>query len=234
MKAHMNPSIPRRGILALELALAGLLLAAVSVSVARATTIYTDQTTFLNNVRPGYYLETFDSLPKGNVVPPLAFSANGFSYTAAPAAFNFFNVGPGTDVWLSTSTSNLSIIFNMTSGNVTAAGGYFFLTAFLGNVTTGTVTATINDGSTSSILNPNSTSFIGFTPSSPILSLTVTPTVMPPNTNVFMTANDFIVGTAAVPDTSGGALLLGVGLLGLICIQSVLRSSPAGLTTTPR
>ena len=168
-----------------------------------ADAIYTDQTTFLASIQPGYYLETFDSLPKDFVSSPQPFSLNGFAYTAS-AAGDFFNVGPGNDVWLSTSNNTTGIVFVMTSNNVTAIGGYFFLTDLDGNITTGTVTATLDDGSTFSIVAPSATSFIGFTSSMPIQSLTVTPDLV-----TFATVNDFIAGTT-VPEPSS-LLLLAVG-----------------------
>ena len=106
---------------------------------------------------------------------------------------------------------------------MTAIGGYFFITDTAGHqAVPGTITVTLNDGSTFSILNPSATSFIGFTSSVPILSLTVIPTL---NTSPFTWAaiNDFITGSAingaAVPEGGNSAALLVMALLVIFGIQ---------------
>jgi hypothetical protein len=113
--------------------LCSLILAGTALSAAQATAIFTDQASFLSHVKPGYYLETFDSLAQfTSLNSPLSFSTNGFSYTtSAPSADNkFFNIGPMGDVWLSTFDGFTKIVFNFTSSNITAVGGNFFLTGY--------------------------------------------------------------------------------------------------------
>ena len=61
------------------------------------------------------------------------------------------NPGDSTDVWLSTNQPVDPIDFTITSGNVTAIGGYFFLTNIAGSVTAGTVTAMLGDGTTEAV-----------------------------------------------------------------------------------
>jgi hypothetical protein len=195
---------------------------ALSVMTARATAIYTNQTAFLAATQPGYYLETFNSLPQFTQVPsPLSFSTNGFSYNATAPTAGFFNLGPSGDTWLSTFHEFDPIIFNFTSNNVTAVGGFFFLTDLTGNVAGGTVTVTLNNGKMFSITDASSTSFIGFTTRVPIQSLTVNP---PPggSTLVFATVNDFITGKT-VPETGSSALLLGLGMVGLLGVGRAFR-----------
>jgi hypothetical protein len=201
------------------------LLFTASISSSFATTIYTNQASFLAATAPGYYLETFNSLPQDTTIPsPINFSGNGFSYSAS-AAGGFFNVGPSGDTWLSTDQPLTDIVFTLTSNNITSVGGYFFLTETFGHVTGGTVTVTLNDGSTFSISNPSSTSFIGFTSAIPILSLTVHPEFALSGIDgegedlLFATVNDFIVGGpkgSAVPEGGSSALLLGIAALGAI------------------
>ena len=65
----------------------------LSATTTKATTIYTNQDAFLAVTQPGFYLETFNSLPQfTSLTPPLNFSKNGFSYNATTASGNpFFN-----------------------------------------------------------------------------------------------------------------------------------------------
>ena len=194
----------------------------LSIMTARATTIYTNQAAFLAATQPGYYPETFNSLPQfTQLASPLNFSSNGFSYNATAPTAGFFNLGPSGDTWLSTFHEFDPIIFNFTSNNVTAVGGFFFLTDLNGNAAGGTVTVTLNNGKMFSITDASSTSFIGFTTGVPIQSLTVTP----PSggaTLVFATVNDFITGKA-VPETGSSALLLGLGMVGLLGVGRASR-----------
>ena len=194
----------------------------LSVMTTHATAIYTNQAAFLAATQPGYYLETFNSLPQfTQLASPLSFSSNGFSYNATAPTAGFFNLGPTGDTWLSTFHEFDPIIFNFTSNNVTSVGGFFFLTDLTGNAAGGTVTVTLNNGKMFSITDASSTSFIGFTTGAPIQSLTVTP----PSSGadlIFATVNDFITGKA-VPETGSSALLLGLGMVGLLGVGKASR-----------
>jgi hypothetical protein len=188
---------------------------------AQADTIYTNQASFLAATQPGYYLETFDSLPLGVVLSPQNFSMNGFSYTASTTS-TFYNDGNG---WLATDQPDETIFFNFTSNNVTAVGGFFFLSDRT-NVLSGTLTVALNDGTMFSTAALSATNFIGFTTSAPVLSLTFTPT-----TPVrWATVNDFIVGQASpangVPESGSTILLLGAALCGILSCPRVLGAGP--------
>ena len=203
-----------------------LLLVLVSLGLSaiptQATTIYTNQAAFLAATQPGYYLETFNSLPQfTQLASPLNFSSNGFTYNATAPTAGFFNIGPSGDTWLSTFHEFDPIVFNFTSNNVTSVGGFFFLTDLTGNAAGGTVTVTLNNGKMFSVTDASSTSFIGFTTGVPIQSLTVTPPSSGA-TLVFATVNDFITGKA-VPETGSSALLLGLGTVGLLGVGRASR-----------
>jgi hypothetical protein len=181
------------------------------ISHSSATTIYTSQAAFLAHTQPGYYLETFDSLPRFTTLnSPLSFFTNGFSYTASANNDGFFNVGPMGDVWLSTFDHSTNIVFDFTSSNVTAVGGNFFLTDIPGNVVSGTITVELDNGTTFSVSDPSANSFVGFTTSSPIHSLTFTPPAFGAS-EIFATANNFITG-ASVPESGSTLPLIGIGL----------------------
>src|SRR5438067_4363860 len=67
---------------------------ALSAMTARATAIYTNQAAFLAATQPGYYLETFNSLPQfTQLASPLSFSSNGFSYNATAPTAGFLILG---------------------------------------------------------------------------------------------------------------------------------------------
>ncbi len=189
------------------------LTATATICHSSATTIYTSQAIFLAHTQPGSYLETFDSLPQFTPLnSPLSFSKNGFSYTAsAPSADNqFFNTGTVGDVWLSTFDHSTNIVFDFTSNNVTAVGGNFFLTDIPGNVVPGMITVTLDNGTTFSVSDPSATSFVGFTTSSPIHSLTFIPPASGAN-EIFGTVNNFITGRS-VPDSGSTLLLSGIAV----------------------
>src|ERR1700759_1347761 len=93
-----------------------LMLFVTVLSRLESATVYTDQTSFLNAVQSGYYLESFDSLPQPFVLPPLLFSPNGFSSTADTQDDLFFTAGGA----LSTDHDAFDIPFDLTSNNVTA------------------------------------------------------------------------------------------------------------------
>jgi hypothetical protein len=199
-----------------KLSAAVALAATAMISHSSATTIYTSQAAFLAHTQPGSYLETFDSLPQFTPLnSPLSFSKNGFSYTAsAPSTDNqFFNAGTVGDVWLSTFDHSTNIVFDFTSNNVTAVGGNFFLTDIPGNVVPGTITVALDNGTTFSVSDPSANSFVGFTTSSPIHSLTFTPPASGAN-EVFATVNNFITG-ASVPESGSTLPLIGIGLASL-------------------
>ena len=195
------------------------------VNLARANAVYTSPTDFAKSVGADY-LETFNSLAAGvHLASPLPFAKNGFSYTAsAPGGFDNTTAGAGSsDVYLSTYVQAVPITFTMTSSNVTAVGGDFFLTNVLGNVRSGDVTIALSNGTTDTFSPAIGSAFLGFTSSVPITSLTVTPDA---GGTGFATVNDFVVGTA-VPDSGSTLLLLGAGLASLGVARGVLRGGAA-------
>jgi hypothetical protein len=136
---------------------------------------------------------------------------SGFEYIISANA-GFFNVGSGSDTWLSTAVPFTDLVINPTTP-ITAMGGYFFLTGLNGEVIPGNVTVKLDNGTSFSITNPSPTSFVGFTTFAPILSLALTPAAS--GIGPFVAVNDFITG-AAVPEGGNSALLLGLGLAAVV------------------
>ena len=185
---------------------------------ARADQIFTDQASFLAATQPGSYLETFDGLSEGFDAGPLTFSNGDFEYEASAVGGFFQLTAPSdsTDILLSTNSALTDIVFTMTTPDVTAIGGFFFVTDLGGAVTNGSVTATLANGLQLMVSNPTITNFIGFTTTSAIVSLTVSV-----DTD-FVTVNDLIVGRA-VPEPSSLALGLSGLTLGGLAVRSRRR-----------
>ncbi len=190
------------------------------VASAQAGTVYTDQPSFLAQLQPGYYLETFQGIPLGFLTSPMGFSSVPYSYTASAPNGLWGQYAPssGSDVVLSINTAYDTLRFDFTSGNVTAVGGYFFPTDFNGNLTTGNTVLTLSDGTAVALVDGTPASFVGFTtdPGQWITSLTVDAVDTPGDPPIYRwpTVNDLYVGqSGAIPEPATGALLAGGVLL---------------------
>ena len=190
---------------------AGLLLAGTA---AMPATVFTDQSTFVSALQPGFYLEDFSSLTPGDqFVTLLNFSQNGFAYSASAANTLWINSAISNS--LSTNVASDVITLNFTSGNVTAVGGFFYPTDFSENLTSGNIALALSDGTMKLLTNPGTTTFTGFTtsPGVFITSLTVSP-----ESGQWATIDDLYVGAVAsseVPEPSLTLLLaLGLALTG--------------------
>jgi opacity protein-like surface antigen len=220
----------------LLLSAAGILLMASS---SFASSIYLNQSDFTAALTSGYDFENFESMDFQAAAHSWSFSQNGFDWTASttdyfgsepadnPAAILFIDSGPSVAMIPAggnTSGAGDALTLTFTSGNVTAIGGNFFLTDFLGSVRGGSFSLTMNDGTTQSFTDAGADNFFGYISSSPITSLTFTP---PGPFTSWATIDNLYVGQAAAvsqtPETSTMGLLLGgLSLLGAL---KFLRSS---------
>ena len=154
---------------------------------------YTDRTTFLTHVAPGYYENPFDDAVPGSS-PALSYSdpVSGIAYTvdSAPTANDLFN---DTGV-ISTNSQTEQIVVTFTGTPVTAVGGNFWATDI--NVApTGTdVTLTLSDATTLTFTSTGPSDFRGFTTVAPITSITIE---APDNVvTAWPTMDNLILGTA--------------------------------------
>lgn len=184
----------------------------LTASYANAATQVNDLPTFLGQVAPGYYLETFDGVSTGTTADPLNFSSGGFTYDATVNIGNFFNVDSGGgDVWLSVEVgSTQDITFTFTSGNVTAVGGYFFGTNLSGTPTGGNVSVQLNDGTVANLVGATDATFVGFVSNVPITSITM-------STSDYDAVNDLYVGSLVVPTPA--AMPAGLIALGAMTLR---------------
>ena len=189
------------------------LLAHASTGMAADTT-YTDQASFLAQLAPGYYQETFSSYSYGSPLTydntglgPLSQSygpVNGYSWTATETLqLGLFSVQNA----LSTNYSADPLVITFTGAPVTALGGAVSSVDLNGNVYQEPVVITLSDGANYT-LNSGS-GFVGFTSDAPIASITLEPT-SPAQDNYAALAN-FYVGaniSAPVPEAETWAMLL--------------------------
>jgi hypothetical protein len=178
----------------------------VVACIGQATPIYLDEGSFVSGFQAGYYLETYSGYSGGAQASSMNFSQGGFSYTASAPGNLWITTLLGNA--LSTNSSDTAITFDFTSGNVTAVGGYFYLTTFDEQLAAGNIVLNLSDGTTHTLVNPGTSSFVGFSTEGGTL---ITSLVVNPGGGVWGTVDDFYVGTT-IPETSTAGLL-GLGLI---------------------
>jgi len=182
-------------------------MAALSASPFAATTVYTSSASFMANVAPGAYTESFTGL-SNPPVGPVTFSGSGFSYSASAPPDGIYLEGG----FLGASQINQALTVTFTSGNVTAVGGNFYATNIADAFQSVAVTLTLSD-STSVTFTPSSLSdsYRGFTSNLTITSLTMSA----PGGSLYAGLDNLTVGVTAVPEPASWALM-GLGVAGLL------------------
>jgi hypothetical protein len=190
------------------------------------TTIYTDSTTFSNNLSPGYYLEDFNAYGGWHALnEPQSFSKNGFSYEITTGS------DPG-QLWtinyaISTEIAGAHLYVTALSGTdpVQAVGGQFFGSDWDGNVMAGTLQVSFFDaldqliyGTSITMSNGSPRPFLGIISDTPIayISLYTGADLDPNSPGPYPSLDHLYVGSVPLPP---GALLLGSGLLGLVGLR---------------
>ena len=194
---------------------------------ALAGTLIFDETTFLTDIQPGYYLEDFNSLTNNGSNPAsLTFGpVNGFSYTASATGANAAGLYPLNSA-LSLNDSRSTLLITFTGAPVTAVGGQFFPTDFAGNDTNGNMLVTFSDGTQQLITMSNLTRpFLGYSVSldgPSIASLSFNNNNWPTNDQNFPTIDHLYAGTQ-VP-IPGALVLLGAGMVRLVAYRRRKRA----------
>ena len=151
----------------IHLTVAAISLAAAS-AVSAQTTVYTSSASFLPNVLPGSYTETFaNNAFSGD--PTANFSGGAFAYTvSAPSALY------GNTVFIGTNSPNEALTVTFTGAPVTAVGGNFYATNQADAFQAVSITLTLSNGHVTTF-TPTSVadSYRGFTTAVPITSLVV-------------------------------------------------------------
>ncbi|MBL8990422.1 MAG: PEP-CTERM sorting domain-containing protein [Phycisphaerae bacterium] len=188
-------------------------IAATAGTASAQLTLYTSQAAF-NAATTGPVVDTFDDLSPIFYSGPLVRTVGSYSYQVN-AASGLYGAGSGSDGWMSTNSAPDGIVFNNFSPGVFAIGGFFFTSNIAGLFDPGNITVTATDANgnlSHTVINSTTTSFVGFTSVTGIISLTVS-AVQPSSGAIWPTVNDL---TLALP-TPGAAALLGLG--GLMAVR---------------
>ena len=207
-------------------ALAAVVLLFVAANGTRAAT-FTNEADFINNIAAPYLVETFGSIQtSGFVASPTNFSGNGYSFDAITTSnhvdsppSSLYGYVSGSNHWLTVYYDNDNVVFTNFSLNVSAIGGYFFLTDDVPAFTSGEiyVTAQLSDSTlvSNNVTPASATSFFGFTFATNVISFKIGDT----NDYKYPTAAKVIVGTTIPEPSSLALLLLGAGAAALLVFK---------------
>jgi len=193
---------------------ATLFVAFVSSTPAPAATAYTNLASFLGALTNSY-TENFGGITNTNstfTVAPQNFSGNGMSFSAntQPTPNGLWTIVNGETKWLSVLNTGSSLAFTLTSGNITAVGGNFFMTDFAGIfIEGGTIDILFSDSTSTNWAPPSASDFIGFVFDTPVTSMTLSPVA----SDQYVTAGTIIVGQVPEPSTYALLLITGAGAL---------------------
>lgn len=182
--------------------LPALALVAFSTAASAAPVVYTSSASFLAQLAPGAYTETFTGMsnPAGNTQ---AFSGSGFSYTADSSEGLYLTGG-----FLGANQVDTAVTLTF-GANVHAIGANFFATDIMDVFQSVAMTIAFSDGS-STTFTPSSLgdSYRGFVSSVAITSLTIT---APVNRGWYSGLDNLTVGTdqasARLPEPASLALV---------------------------
>jgi hypothetical protein len=210
------------------LALATVAAAALTSPAQATVTIYTTQAAYLAAIStPG--VDTYNNITPGvQLAASLTRPAGTYGYTVTDVAIAggtaaLFGAGSTADAWLSNNENASTISYSAFTGGVRGAGANFFGTDVNGLFVAGggnglTLTATDASGTvTTTVVNPTTSTFIGFVSTTGLTGLTVRATT--PNASYWATVNNLTLGgaavTPAVPEpATWGMMILGFGMIG--------------------
>jgi hypothetical protein len=180
---------------------------------APAATAYTNLASFLGALTNSY-TENFGGITNtsnGVTAAPENFSGNGMSFSAdtAPTPNDLYTLVNGGTKWLSVNDAVSSLVFTLTSGNITAVGGNFFITDEPGNFVADTIDILFSDNTSTNWAPSSASDFIGFVFDTPVTSMTLSRGV---STN-YVTAGTITVGQVPEPSTMALLLMTGAGAL---------------------
>jgi hypothetical protein len=200
-------------ILALPLVAA---LAALAAPAQATVTIYTSQASFLSAIASPAVDGFSDLSVIASTNSPLTRTAGAYGYTATASTGAFFGAGSAANPWLSTNEASDTITFGSFSSNVAALGANVFGSDINGAYLAGSflVTATDASGTVSqALVNPTTTSFIGFVSSTGHLGSATVFAYEPAGSSLWPTVDNLTLGSVAAVPEPGAFALLAAGLL---------------------
>lgn len=183
---------------------------------ANAASVYTTSASFLSNLNPGYYTETFNTTIGGGA------PASGYTFTSGPFSYSMTtSVGTlysGSGLFgVMNNTSSLTI--NFLSGNINAVGANFFETNAIDQFVSSPISISLSDG-TALTYTPTSTSdYRGFIAGPGIYFTSLT--MAAGGSGQWESLDNLTVGNVVrsnVPEP-GSVALLGLGLIGLMAAR---------------
>jgi hypothetical protein len=187
------------------------LLALLPPAASAGVIFYTSEAAFLAAIsNPG--VDTFDDLPLGAMGSPITRTAGSYGYQAATSVSTFYNIGSGSDIWLSPDFATAVITFSSFTGGVYGAGAYLFATdedgglIFIPEIP---IYVSVTDSSgtyNSSIVAAPTPVFLGWVSDLGLLSFSVS--ASQDTGSPWPTVNDLVLGgnAAAIPEPSTVAL----------------------------
>ena len=194
------------------LALAGL---SVASTASFAADVYTSSASFLAQLAPGAYTESFTGL-----VDPSSgsFSSGVFTFNASASGGLYVSAG-----FLGTNQIDEPLSVSFTSGNVRGFGANFYATNISDEFQSVSVTVTLSDGTSTTFLPTTAAdSFRGYTSSVPIASFTISA----PGQSLYAGLDNLTVGNtvaSTIPEPAS-LVLMGAGVMALLARR---RKAPA-------
>jgi hypothetical protein len=173
-------------------------------------TNYFNEPSFLAALAGPYYVEDFTGYTYGSPLDGTQTSqaygpVNGFAYNALCAGGLWSN-----DSALSTNSAFDTITLDFTGAPVTAVGGNLVVTDINGNIISGDVIITLEDGSQQTLTNQTANDFFGFSTTIPIASVQFT---ADGSVNSWIQLDHLYVGQ--IPEPASLALLVLGGLVAI-------------------
>lgn len=184
-----------------------LALGVMSASAFATSTVYTSSASFLTQVAPGYYTETFTGIPD---LPGDTFSGGGFSYQITSAQGIY-----GINDFLTAGQVKDALTISFTGTSVYAVGGNFFASDINGAFQSAQISLLLSDGTSVNFTPTSQTdSFRGF-----VSNVAITSIVIGGAADKQYTSLDNLTVAAAVPEPASWAL----AALGMVGVAAAVR-----------